>query len=147
MCICEEGMSTYSSILAWKIPWTEKATGLQSMGLQRVGHDWSDRACMHAVYICAWQCFRFQWPVFSSQHWHKIQDFQQRMHVSGIGLYLSDEGHLSGFFSQDTVWADGTLIRLFGHRFPFIKHILMRHPNSSFILILWITPDWGKVIS
>ena len=34
----EKGMATYSSILAWKIPWTEKPGGLQSMGLQRVGH-------------------------------------------------------------------------------------------------------------
>ena len=35
----EKGMATYSSILAWRIPWTEEAGGLQSMGLQRVGHD------------------------------------------------------------------------------------------------------------
>ena len=30
---------THSSILAWKIPWTEELGGLQTMGLQRVGHD------------------------------------------------------------------------------------------------------------
>ena len=35
----EEGMATHCSILAWKIPWTEKPDGLQSMGSQRVGHD------------------------------------------------------------------------------------------------------------
>ena len=35
----EKGMATHSSILAWKIPWTEKPGRLQSMGLQRVGHD------------------------------------------------------------------------------------------------------------
>ena len=35
----EKGMATYSSILAWRIPWTEEPGGLQSMGLQRVGHD------------------------------------------------------------------------------------------------------------
>ena len=35
----EEGMATYSSILAWEIPWTGKPGGLQSMELQRVGHD------------------------------------------------------------------------------------------------------------
>ena len=40
----EEGMATHSSILAWRIPWTEDPGGLQSMGLQsvgsqRVGHD------------------------------------------------------------------------------------------------------------
>ena len=35
----EEGLATHSSILAWRIPWTEKLDGLQSMGTQRVGHD------------------------------------------------------------------------------------------------------------
>ena len=33
----EEGMATHSSILAWKIPWTEEPSRLQSMGSQRVG--------------------------------------------------------------------------------------------------------------
>ena len=36
----EKGMATHSSILAWRIPWMEDPGGLQSMGLQRVGHDW-----------------------------------------------------------------------------------------------------------
>ena len=35
----EEEMATHSSTLAWKIPWMEEPGGLQSMGLQRVGHD------------------------------------------------------------------------------------------------------------
>ena len=35
----EEEMATHSSVLAWRIPWTEKPGGLQCMGLQRVGHD------------------------------------------------------------------------------------------------------------
>ena len=35
----EEGMATNSSVLAWRIPWTEKPGGLQSMGSQRVRHD------------------------------------------------------------------------------------------------------------
>ena len=34
----EKKMATHSSILAWKIPWTEEPGGLQSLGLQRVGH-------------------------------------------------------------------------------------------------------------
>ena len=37
----EEEIATHSSILAWKIPWTEEPSGLQSMGLQRVGDDWA----------------------------------------------------------------------------------------------------------
>ena len=35
----KKGIATHSSILAWSIPWTEEPDGLQSMGLQRVGHD------------------------------------------------------------------------------------------------------------
>ena len=35
----EEGMAAHSSILAWRIPWTEEPSGLQSIGSQRVGHD------------------------------------------------------------------------------------------------------------
>ena len=35
----EKEMATHSSILAWEIPWTEEPGGLQSMRLQRVGHD------------------------------------------------------------------------------------------------------------
>ena len=37
--LLEKGMATHSSILAWRIPWTEKPGRLQSMGLQRVRHD------------------------------------------------------------------------------------------------------------
>ena len=40
----EEGMATHSNILAWRIPWTEEPGSLQSMGLQRARHDWSDTA-------------------------------------------------------------------------------------------------------
>ena len=35
----EKEMATHSSILAWRIPWTEESGGLQSTGSQRVGHD------------------------------------------------------------------------------------------------------------
>ena len=35
----EKRMATHSSILAWRIPWTEESGGLQSMGSQRAGHD------------------------------------------------------------------------------------------------------------
>ena len=35
----EKGMATHSSILAWRIPWMEESSGLQSMGPQRVGDD------------------------------------------------------------------------------------------------------------
>ena len=43
----EEDMATYSSILAWRIPWSEEPGGLRSMGSQKAGQDWSELACTH----------------------------------------------------------------------------------------------------
>ena len=45
----EKEMATYSSTLAWKIPWTEDPGMLQSMGLHRVGHNWSNLAAAAAT--------------------------------------------------------------------------------------------------
>ena len=46
-----EEMATLSSILAWKVPWTEQTGGLWSVGLQRVRHNWSNLAHMHAKWL------------------------------------------------------------------------------------------------
>ena len=49
----EKGMATHSSILAWRIPWTKKPGRLQSMWLQRVGHDWVTHTSLHPyLYLC-----------------------------------------------------------------------------------------------
>ena len=45
----EKGMATHTSSLAWIIPWAGETGGLQSMGLLRVRHNWSDLACTHKV--------------------------------------------------------------------------------------------------
>ena len=47
-------MATHSSILAWRIPWTEQPGGLQSMGSQGVGHARSDLAHTHTVGRGTW---------------------------------------------------------------------------------------------
>ena len=58
----EEGMAAHSSVLAWRIPWTEEPGGLQSMWSQTVKHDWSDLAHMqfqHMVIIWCFLIYRF----------------------------------------------------------------------------------------
>ena len=58
--LLEEGMATHSGILAWKIPRTEEPDGLQSIGSQRVRHDWSDWAWYGMAFLtiiimlCCW---------------------------------------------------------------------------------------------
>ena len=67
----EEGMATHSSILAWRIPWTEEPGGLQSMGSQRVGHDRSDLACTGVEH--RWTlCLPFFLPLFIEMWWGEI---------------------------------------------------------------------------
>ena len=48
----EKGMATHSSILAWRIPWTEETGGLQSMVLHRVVHDWMTDTSRDSSEIC-----------------------------------------------------------------------------------------------
>ena len=49
-----EGNSTQSSILAWKIPWTEEPGRLQSMGSQKVGHDWATSLSLFTFIMSLW---------------------------------------------------------------------------------------------
>ena len=58
----EEGMATHSSILAWRIPWTEEPGGLQSMGSQRVRHRWATKSSFHRE--CLNFFFLFERPQF-----------------------------------------------------------------------------------
>ena len=46
----EEGIATHSSILVWRIRWTVEPGGLQSMGSQRVRHDWINLTCTHCIH-------------------------------------------------------------------------------------------------
>ena len=56
-------MATHSSVLAWRIPGTVKPDGLPSMGLHRVGHDWSDLAAAAAAVISDVEhLFMSYWP-------------------------------------------------------------------------------------
>ena len=53
----EEKMTTHSSILAWRIPWTEQLEGLQSMESQGVGHDWTTTSPYQAGFYNAFLCW------------------------------------------------------------------------------------------
>ena len=73
----EEGIVTHSSILAWEIPWTEEPGGLQSMELQRVGHDWT-----HIVILlgkrrptCRTAALCLTWSLWISANVKPFQEF------------------------------------------------------------------------
>ena len=51
----EKAMAPHSSTFAWKIPWTEKPGGLQSMGSRRVGHDWETSLSLSLSTLIHWR--------------------------------------------------------------------------------------------
>ena len=71
----EKELTTHSSILAWKIPWTEEPGRLQSMGSQRVRHDWATNTSLHPP-LLGWIVFGLFYLCF-----YLIQ-------ISGIGHIL-----------------------------------------------------------
>ena len=68
----EKEMATHSSILAWRIPWMEEPGGLQSMGSQRVGHDWASSHPFTSFH------FLFKW---SEVKWVKWSEVKSLSHV------------------------------------------------------------------
>ena len=56
----EKGMAIHSSILAWRIPWTEKPGGLQFVGSQRVSHDWVIHTHTHR-HTHSWRASEIWW--------------------------------------------------------------------------------------
>ena len=85
----EKAMTLHSSTLAWKIPWTEEPGRLQSMGLHRVRHDWSDLAAAAAEKsLMLWErslvcCLlaannnKSFLPIFSQRGWDYWLDIHQ----------------------------------------------------------------------
>ena len=72
-------MAIHSSTLAWRIPWTEEPGGLQSIGLQRVGHDRSDLAHTHAD------------QVFRNEYLEGNRENSLRISKEGVGKWLWDK--------------------------------------------------------
>ena len=64
----EKGMATHSSILAWEIPWTEEPGRLQSMGLQRVGHDLATKQQQIYTWILKLLLIKYSTKYFSLLH-------------------------------------------------------------------------------
>ena len=66
--LLEKAMAPHSSTLAWKIPWMEEPGRLQSMGLQRVGHDWATSLLLSFTSFCPLLLYRTCYQ--GSKAWH-----------------------------------------------------------------------------
>ena len=70
--LLEKEMTTHSRILAWNIPWMEEPGRLQSMGSQRVGHDWATSLLFSPFF-----CYRSNF--YKTASWQLIQIFREQL--------------------------------------------------------------------
>ena len=75
----EKEMATHSSVLAWRIPETGEPGGLPSMGLHRVGHDWSDLAAAAAYPITNLLVYRVWY--FHKKQLDPLKSYQQIIRI------------------------------------------------------------------
>ena len=87
----EKEMATHSSILAWKIPWTEDPGRLQSVGSQRVGHDWVTSLHFHLSELAMWKSL----DTSERQFWWK-----RKRHRTCLKRKLRDIGNKRQFLQN-----------------------------------------------
>ena len=75
----EEGMATHSSVLAWRVPWSEEPGRLQSTALQRVRHNWSDLACTDSQ-VRRWVTAESHSDLPSGQNYH-VESFKPPIYL------------------------------------------------------------------
>ena len=84
-------MATHSSILAWRIPWTEEPGGLQSTRSQRVGHNWA----ANTVLFCELYINTAQLLMFHSNHLSRLCCILNIHNISSLSVHLSGTHTLS----------------------------------------------------
>ena len=103
----ENEMATHSSVLAWRIPWTEEPGRLQSMGSQRVWHDWTTSACVrthththtHTHSVTSLELSGLNSLVFLTRPWLKYFIFcKQLMFLINLFKHLNIFHFMKHFF-------------------------------------------------
>ena len=108
----EKEMATHSSILAWKIPWTEEPGRLQSMGLKRVRHDWATSLSLSLFFFLATGLVGSYFPIrdhlmppavraWSPDHW-AVREFPVSYTCSWFSCSLPPLFFLRIFFLHST---------------------------------------------
>ena len=130
-------MATHSSILAWKIPWTEEPGGLQSIGLRRVGHKWSNLACRL-------QHTRLPFPSLSPGVCSNLDPLSQWCHPANSSSVapsppaLSLSQHQSFFFFPASVFSSESALHI---RWPKCWSFSIS-PSSEYSWLISFRIDW-----
>ena len=113
----EEGMAAHSSILAWRIPWTEKSGRQQSMGLQRVRHDWVTKHSTRKAKQTECIFFKTETVPYNKQQRQeapkrnsKASQIKQEMRISLVVQWLRIYLPMQGTRVWSLVWEDSTCL-------------------------------------
>ena len=151
----EEGRTTHSSILAWRIPGTEEPGRLQSIGSQRVRHDWSDLARTHARsgsdpglnshMSSTFVCLQWLYPLSISQSSYTVKAPTPRLYsanenaiillmwVSSIGLetHLHHHKNFQHYICQ---WKKRKAVEFFKHNFNHYESLMIIKNGFKFFI-------------
>ena len=133
----EKEMAAHSSILAWRIPWTEEPGGLLSMGSHRVTQDWSDLAAAAAFYIWEnWGWWRTDLPVSHSDKWQNQKSSLDNLtsehrlwnlccpYCPGAALLVPrGSGSLCFSGKKDELWSEVSYPPSFPYQKPLDKYL------------------------
>ena len=139
----EKEMATHSSILAWKVPWTEEPSRLQSMGLQRVRHDWaSSLSLSHSLGIL--QARILEWVACPfSRGSSQPRDWTQVSHVAG-GFFTS-WATAGGFFTNWAIREAPRVGRWVLHQLIHVVLVVKNPPVNAWYKRCGFYPWVGKI--
>ena len=128
----EKGMAPHSSILAWRIPWTEEPGGLQSMGSQRVRHNWVTTTSSSIHKLLHQNFPKIRWKLLLMPHYSSCMAWIPNQVLNSLSnqvLSLSNNSPLSMEFFRQEYW----------HGLPFPSPGDLPNPE-----IKPRSPAWGR---
>ena len=125
----ETGMATHFTVLAWRIPWTEEPGGLQSMGSQRVRHDWSNLAYMHIQYSMVWIQPNFLFYSITTRHLKWVLSSFDFINSLAINILTQSPLASAGNWFQHLLWIPKST----DAQAPYVKwHIVSAYKLCAF---------------
>ena len=102
----ERGMATHSSVLTWKIPWSEELDGLQSMGLRRVRHDCTTNTFTSFSHLDILDCLSSHMYI----HNEGSQGCVEILPTASVAIsYLGPLCLMSGWLNNLLLFSNGTI--------------------------------------
>ena len=101
----KKGMATHSSILAWRIPWTEEPGRLQHMGLERVGHDWVTKhaGSLHKFVHDLWPTEYIHYPHCQQDH-KNLTHYKLTAHLKYLNPVMCIEIYICYIYTHTYIY-------------------------------------------